>query len=98
MAILAIVSILLGAVLGVRFKVLILVPTIALGLGAVLIGGLLAQATMAQMAVTAVLTDICLQVGYFAGVGIHLFLAWARVPGLYPNPQNTTRPITRSIK
>jgi hypothetical protein len=96
MAILTIVSVLLGAVLGLRFKVLILVPVIGMGLVVVLTGGLLLHDSLARVALAIVLMATCLQVGYLAGIGIHYFFVWARVARRYPSARHVAHPVTRS--
>jgi hypothetical protein len=96
MAILSIVSILLGAILGVRFKVLILVPTIGIGLLVVLAGGLVKHDSLTRIALAVVLMTTCLQVGYLAGIGVRCFLLWARVARRYPSVRQAAHLVTRS--
>lgn len=68
MTILAMVAILVGAVLGLRFKVLILLPAIAVALTAILAAGLASADGLPRMALAAVLTISGLEVGYLFGV------------------------------
>jgi hypothetical protein len=97
MAIFSIVSVLLGAVLGLRFKVLILVPTIGIGFLVVLAEGLLRHDSLMRVALAFVLMTTCLQLGYLAGIGIQLFFLWARVAQRYPRAgKKLTHPMTRS--
>ena len=71
------ISFLFGAALGQRFKVLILVPAMAI----VIMIALWAGGTQAQSAwwivLMAVSASACLQFGYFAGIGVRQFLAAA---------------------
>ncbi len=67
MTIVAILSLLLGAVLGHRFKVFVLVPTVAIG-SAVAIGVGFAEAVDVWLIVlTVTLAVVCLQIGYLCG-------------------------------
>jgi hypothetical protein len=72
---LAIIYALIGAVLGLRFKVMVLAPTIALSL--VIIAGVnLAFGTGLWMAVIeTVIAVTSVQIGYLGGAAIRLFLA-----------------------
>ena len=98
MAILAVVSALLGAVLGLRFKVLILVPTVGIGLFVILGGGgLVLHNSLTRVALAAILMATCLQVGYLAGIGIQAFLLWARISRRYPSVREARLPLTRSM-
>jgi hypothetical protein len=97
MAILAVVSALLGAVLGLRFKVLILVPTVSIGLFVILGGGLVLHNSLTRVALAATLMATCLQVGYLAGIGIQAFLLWARISRRYQSVREARLPLTRSM-
>jgi hypothetical protein len=59
---------LIGAMLGLRFKVLILFPAMALALIAVLAGGMTGGDSLSAILIAAVLAASCLQVGYLCGV------------------------------
>jgi hypothetical protein len=80
MAMLVIFSILTGAVLGLRFKVLILVPVIVLSF--VAIGGIGAALGMSgrAIAVAFVVAATALQAGYLIGTVIRFTIAAARAP------------------
>jgi hypothetical protein len=69
---------LFGAVLGMRFKVLILVPAIGFAAVAVLAGGLATNATLPAILLAAVLASIGLQVGYFGGIVTRYSMTLAR--------------------
>jgi len=94
MATFAIVSSLLGAVLGLRFKVLVLVPVIAAGLLLIVGRGLLLHDTLIRLVLEVVVAATCLELGYLCGVGIGCFLVVARVRQLSPTPQRTPQPDT----
>jgi len=67
MTIFAILSFLLGAVLGHRFKVMILAPAIIIGAAVVITFGI-AQAEDAWLiGLTVILVGVCLQNGYLCG-------------------------------
>jgi hypothetical protein len=73
------ISFLIGAALGQRFNVVVLIPALAI----VLLLAVGAGATHAQtnwwIVVTAATASICLQCGYFTGIGIrHLVAAHLR--------------------
>jgi hypothetical protein len=68
MSIVAVLALLLGAVLGMRFKVLILLPVIACAVIIIATGGIASGAQGLPILVMAVLASICLQLGYFTGV------------------------------
>ena len=67
MAIYAILSFLLGAMLGHRFKVLILVPTIAVGAAVAIAIGISRADDVWLIGLTVLLDTVCLQVGYLCG-------------------------------
>ena len=69
-------ALLVGAVLGQRFKVLVLLPAMALALGLTAADGLAQAEPFWQVLVTAVVAFTGLQLGYLAGTGIrHLMVA-----------------------
>jgi hypothetical protein len=67
MLIMMIIGILGGTVLGLRFKALILVPTIGLALAMVAISGLAMGESLWRLIVTMALIATFLQLGYMAG-------------------------------
>ena len=69
MSLLAIITLLTGALLGVRFKVLVLVPTVALAIVAVFAGGLAHHEEASSIGLAMLIATICLQVGYLGGLG-----------------------------
>ncbi len=62
---------LIGAVLGMRFKFLILAPAIGFALTAVFIGSITRGDSAAMILVTAIVASSCLQIGYLSGVVTH---------------------------
>jgi hypothetical protein len=78
MLILAIGCFLIGAVLGLRFTVWILVPGIAFGLFSALAAGIAHRHDLGTIALTMVLIAIGLQLGYLAGTGLHYLVDAAR--------------------
>ena len=71
------ISLLVGMVLGHRFKVLVLLPAIALALAA-MIGAQIAGANHWSTVFTAVAGVVVLQLGYVAGYGIRRLVAATR--------------------
>jgi hypothetical protein len=72
------ISTLLGLVLGQRYKVLVLVPAIAFVLLVAIGVGITRTEDLGSSVVMAVAAVACVQIGYFAGVGVRYFLAVAR--------------------
>jgi hypothetical protein len=66
MSMLILLAFLLGAILGMRFKVLILIPVIAFALIAILVGGVTRGDTLSSILIAIVLVSIGLQIGYLA--------------------------------
>jgi hypothetical protein len=73
---------LLGAVLGMRFKVLILIPAIAFALIAILVGGVARADSVSAILIAIVLTSIGLQIGYLSGIATRYSIALARAERL----------------
>jgi hypothetical protein len=69
---------LIGAVLGMRFKFLILVPAIGSALTAIFVGSVTRGDSAAMILVTAVVASSCLQIGYLGGVVTHHTAVLAR--------------------
>jgi hypothetical protein len=81
MALLAILSFLAGAVLGMRFRVMVLIPAITCALATAIAIGAFRQQTVGSVALVAAATVTCLQIGYMAGIAIRHFLAATRTAG-----------------
>jgi hypothetical protein len=78
MLIVMLISILVGAVLGMRFKVVILVPGVAFGLFAVTAAGLAHRDSLGTVALVMVLIATGLQLGYLFGTATRFVVAGAR--------------------
>lgn len=76
------VSLLVGMVLGQRFKVLVLVPAIALTLPLTIAAGLLRADPLGAIVVLAVASIASLQIGYLAGTGLRYLMSAARASRL----------------
>lgn len=74
MVLLSIVCFLIGALLGLRFRVLVLVPATAFCIFLVLLVGLSSGAGAAWTAIVAIIAAVLLQVGYLAGVATSFFV------------------------
>jgi hypothetical protein len=59
---------LLGALLGTRFRVLVLFPAIGAVVMIAMVAGLVGGNDMSSMAIDAALAVGCIQLGYFAGM------------------------------
>ncbi len=67
---LSMISFLVGAALGQRFKVLVLMPALAIVLVLAVATGVTHALTAWSMVLMVATTATCLQVGYFVGIGI----------------------------
>ena len=95
MALLVLLSLLTGMVLGLRFKVLVLVPAIACVLVAALGIGI-ARGAAFWPAVIGLAGVASVQIGYLAGVGIRHLLAAARMSGLRNASVAGPQPVRRT--
>ncbi len=75
MSMLLLLVFLIGAVLGTRFKVLVLIPAIGLTVSAILAAGIVRGESISTFAVTAILAVSCLQIGYLSGIATHYIAA-----------------------
>jgi hypothetical protein len=80
MSTLIVLIFLLGGLLGLRFKVFILFPTMAFALIAIVAGGTSSGNSLSAILITAMLTTSFLQIGYLCGVLARYAIAPA-VPG-----------------
>ena len=74
---LSMISLLVGAALGQRFKVLVLMPAIAMVLVLVVASGVWLAQTAWVIVLMAATAATCLQIGYFVGIAIHHFVSTA---------------------
>jgi hypothetical protein len=74
MATLAISAILVGTALGMRFKVLILLPATIIGLAAIIAGGVARGVGLQSIVLDAILATTGLQIGYLAGITIRYWI------------------------
>jgi hypothetical protein len=77
MAALASICFLVGAVLGLRFKVLILVPAIGLLVVVASASGIVLGESLWRLALVVVVAATAIQLGYVSGTVAQLFFAWA---------------------
>jgi hypothetical protein len=75
MATLAIAAVLAGAALGLKFRLLILLPTSSFVLAAIIAGGVVLRVGLTHIVLEAVLAIAGLQVGFLAGVVIRYLIA-----------------------
>jgi hypothetical protein len=79
MVMLLLLSFLIGAVLGMRFKVLVLVPAIAGTLPIAVAIEISHQQGLASIILVSAATVALVQIGYLAGIAVHRGLATARI-------------------
>jgi len=89
-----IISLLVGAALGQRFKVMILMPVIAIVLVLVVATGVFLAQTAWVIVLMAATAATCLQIGYFVGIVIHHVMLSQSSPHLTP-PKTTARHAAR---
>ncbi len=70
---------LIGAVLGMRFKVLILIPAIGLAWIVILAAGIARSDSISAILIATVLASTCLQIGYLCGTVTRYSVALARI-------------------
>jgi hypothetical protein len=75
---LSLISMLVGAVLGTRFKVLVLLPAIFAAVLAILAVGITSSTNFPIIALAMVLATTCLQVGYLGALATRYVVAVAR--------------------
>ena len=80
-----------GMVLGLRFKVLVLLPAIACAIAAGAALGLAERAGLATTVLETLAAVVALQLGYLGGVGTRFAIALTRVPRLSPT-QGSSEP------
>ncbi len=82
---LAFSALLLGSALGMRFKVLVLIPALAVAFAAIAAIGLVDGNSIATIAIATVVAAFCLQVGYLAGaIVLGGAASQAKKPSLQP--------------
>jgi hypothetical protein len=86
--ILAMVSLLVGAVLGQHFKVMILIPAIVIGLVVAVVTGITNANAAWSIVLMAVASATSMQIGYLVGIGIRHLLAVA------PSSRSSSLPLT----
>ncbi|EJW11495.1 hypothetical protein A33M_3108 [Rhodovulum sp. PH10] len=73
-----ILALLAGAVLGMRYRVLSLVPTMVTAIAIIVTLGMVRQMPLDSSLKTIVLIVVCLQLGYLAGVAGRMLLVGTR--------------------
>src|SRR5882757_3815359 len=90
MMILSMVSLLVGAVLGQRFTVMVLIPATAVVLALAVGTGVTHAHTAWSVVLMIAAATTCMQIGYFAGIGIRHVLPAASSGRSSPLPARTT--------
>jgi hypothetical protein len=91
MVMVAVCSALIGAILGTRFKVLILLPTIAVGIAFVIVVAVLRGSALPTAVGVAVTWGIFLQLGYLGGLVARLATAARPLPSVLTIVPSRTR-------
>jgi len=89
---LSMISLLVGAGLGQRFKVMILMPAIAIVLVLAVATGIAQGQTAWSIVLIAATTATCLQIGYFVGIGIRHVLE-AAISRSSSSPSSVKTPV-----
>jgi hypothetical protein len=92
-----ILSILVGAVLGMRLKVLVLVPATIFTTSLVVAVGAARGDPIDTIALVAAAIAICLQIGYISGSATRLFTAASRMQTRRQIPDSLTPPAYRQV-
>jgi hypothetical protein len=90
---LVLICVLLGAVLGLRFKVLVLIPGLAVMLPITAGAGIVRADALGRIVFAMVAGAICLQVGYLAGICMRHLMVVARASRIhaYSSSQSARR-------
>lgn len=80
----AIVGVLLGSVLGFRFKVFVIFPTMSAVFTLISASGLAAGNGARAIALTMVVMTLSVQLGYFAGGAVSMLVAHTRLRAPHP--------------
>jgi hypothetical protein len=96
MLVMLLICLLVGAVLGQRFRVLVLIPAMALAVTAA--AGVTYAGTFWQILEAALVATTSLQIGYFAGVGVRYLTAATRTSQIHAgSPVTSTFPQRSAI-
>lgn len=88
---LTLLSVLVGAVLGLRFRVLVLLPAV----GCIILATPFLGPDLAHGALAALFAVVGLQMGYLGGIVTRHAMVVARASRIRPHPQRTTSPSLR---
>jgi len=75
---LAVISVFAGVVLGLRFKVLILVPAVMFAMMFALLVGVARADRVLSIVLTMIALGAAVQIGYVAGIAVRAIVEWAR--------------------
>jgi hypothetical protein len=92
MVLLSIVCIVVGAVLGLRFRVQVLVPACAICIFLVLLVGLCSGAGAEWTVIVAMIASALLQIGYLGGAAMSFFVAAIHWPKAIMSPRSRLGP------
>ena len=91
-----IICLLLGVALGQRFKVLVLVPAIALVVVFSIVVGVARADGYWPIALTAVVATVSLQIGYLLGIGMRYLLVGVRTNRAHATSFESSSPTQRA--
>jgi hypothetical protein len=97
MIILILLSLLVGAVLGLRFKVFVLVPVISGALAIVVVDGIARGDPLWRLAFTMIVIATVLQLGYILGNVVRFVISAARTPDHGRNSIPTSAGMSGSV-
>jgi hypothetical protein len=96
MMVFVVLSLLVGMVLGQRFKVLVLVPAIGLALLVTIVAGIARADALWPIVLMSAAVIASLQLGYLAGTGIRHLIVAARASRLRAGTLGTSLPARHS--
>jgi hypothetical protein len=94
---LMLICLLLGAVLGQRFKFLVLIPGMGVMLPLVAAAGVVRADPFGQIVFAMIAAAIGLQVGYLAGIGIRYLMVLSRATQFYAGSHSPKAPTRRAL-
>lgn len=98
MVLLSIVCLLIGALLGLRFRVLVLVPATAICIFLVLLVGLSSGASLAWTVIVTLIASALLQIGYLGGVATSFFVTETGRPKVAIMPRRNLDRVAASTR
>jgi hypothetical protein len=89
---LMLISLLFGAALGQRFKVLVLIPGMGIVLPTVIAAGIFRADQFGQIIYGAIAATVSLQIGYLAGIALYYLMVVSRASDLDTGSDSSRAP------